>query len=105
MKRKLLDYLKCPSRIAAVNLAAVTETDGAEVIEGHLVLLVNRSIQSRAAFRGLRKLRGSSPIRQLLLPTLAGSGNILPTRTSSTRNNKNSWRGLGRILNKKLNLT
>lgn len=36
MKRKLLDYLKCPACTDAVNLAAVMETDGAEVIEGQL---------------------------------------------------------------------
>ncbi len=36
MKRKLLDYLRCPSCAGAVNLAAVTQTDGAEIIEAQL---------------------------------------------------------------------
>jgi SAM-dependent methyltransferase len=36
MKRKLLDYLRCPSCAGAILLASVASTEGAEIIEGQL---------------------------------------------------------------------
>src|SRR5712691_5809044 len=36
MKRKLLDYLRCPTCAGAIRLVSVTETEAAEIIEGQL---------------------------------------------------------------------